>query len=52
MRERERKEEGENIRLTPPRPIVLEQALSYIADDELVGSDTAQYSPAQTIPRP
>ncbi|MDR2416965.1 MAG: translational GTPase TypA [Holosporales bacterium] len=26
----------ENIRLTPPRPIVLEQALSYIADDELV----------------
>jgi GTP-binding protein len=26
----------ENIRLSPPRPIVLEEALSYIADDELV----------------
>ncbi|MDR0407072.1 MAG: translational GTPase TypA [Holosporales bacterium] len=26
----------ENILLTPPRPIILEQALSYITDDELV----------------
>jgi GTP-binding protein len=26
----------ENIRLSPPRPIVLEEALSYITDDELV----------------
>ena len=42
----------DTVRLVPPRPMSLEQALEFIADDECVEVTPAQRPPAQGRPRP
>ena len=42
----------DTVRLMPPRPMSLEQALEFIADDECVEVTPAQRPPAQGRPRP